>query len=50
MSLIKDSGSGPGAARKILQRSRKVTKHDTGNVKSYSVSVAVLVHVFGAVD
>jgi len=30
VSLTKNSGSAPGAARKTLQRGRKVTKHGTG--------------------
>jgi len=30
VSLTKNSGLAPGAARKILQRGRKVTKHGTG--------------------
>ena len=30
VSITKNSGSAPGATRKILQRGRKVTKHGTG--------------------
>ena len=42
--LTKNFGSPPGAARKILQRGRKVTKHSTGNCLPLVFAV-ILTHV-----
>ena len=41
MSLIKNVGSAPGAARNTLQRGRKVTKHGTAHSKPYSLNCFV---------
>jgi len=41
VSLTKNVGSAPGAARKILQRGCKVTKHGTVIVKHYNIVLSV---------
>jgi len=41
--VTKNYGSGPGAARKILQRGRKVTKHGTER-RSVPFNVLVFYH------